>query len=192
MTCTANLIKNTASMYWESVDEILCQAFFIKNTLIMGKSNSARIEEWIKSKGVVDRCCSGLSQHDWHANSAMVLCRVENILNDIEWTLIKAEYGYDLSGIIDLTSYVLDRDSYIQPLECDALLEYLFIQNKTYRQLQDKFDWGSQKLNRKLSHVKSIINKLHYECIEKLEIKMGDNILVKSSKDLGYSGVYAC
>lgn len=169
MTCTANLIKNTASMYWESVDEILCQAFFIKNTLIMGKSNSARIEEWIKSKGVVDHCRSGLSQHDWHANSAMVLCRVENILNDIEWTLIKAEYGYDLSGIIDLTSYVLDRDSYIQPLECDALLEYLFLKNRTYTQMQDKFNFSAPKLNRKLRHIKTIINKLHCDCISKLD-----------------------
>jgi hypothetical protein len=174
---------------YKSIDHMLCEAFYINNKLIIGKSNSARIEEWIKSKGVVDRVSSGLNQHDLHANSTMILTRVSNILNDIEWMLIKAEYGYDLSGIIDLTNYVLNRDSYIQPLECDALLEYIFIRNKTYIQLQDKFDWGAQKLSRKLAHVKSIINKLHYECIEKLEIKMGDDILVKESKDLEYSAV---
>ena len=129
---------------YTSIDHMLCEMFFIKNTLIMGKSNSARIEEWIKSRGVVDRSKSGLSQHDMHANSSMLLTRVERILNDIEWTLINAEYGYNLSGIIDLTNYVLARDSYIQPLECDTLLEYLFTRNKT-------------------SHVKTIINKLHYD-----------------------------
>ena len=85
---------------YTSIDHMLCEVFFIKNTLIMGKSNSARIEEWIKSRGVVDRSESGLSQHDMHANSSMLLTRVERILNDIEWTLINAEYGYNLSGMI--------------------------------------------------------------------------------------------
>ena len=148
---------------YTSIDHMLCEVFFIKNTLIMGKSNSARIEEWIKTRGVVDRSKSGLSQHDMHANSSMLLTRVERILNDIEWTLINAEYGYNLSGIIDLTNYVLARNSYIKPLECDTLLKYLFTWNKTYIQLQDKFDWEAQRLNRKLSHVKTIINKLHYD-----------------------------
>ena len=171
---------------YTSIDQMLCETFFIKNTLIMGKSNSARIEEWIKSRGVVDRSKSGLSQHDIHANSALLLNRVEHILNDIEWTLVNAEYGYDMSGIIDLTNYVLDRDSYIKPLECDALLEYLFTRNKTYIQLQDKFDWGAQRLNRKLSHVKTIINKLHCDCIDKLEVGMSD-ILVKLGKNMEYS-----
>lgn len=162
---------------YESIDHMLCEAFYIKNKLIIGKSNSARIEEWIKSKGVLDRMESGLSTHDLHANSAMILNRVEAILNDIEWTLIQAEYGYDLSGIIDLTNYILQKDGYIKPLECDALLEYLFIRNKTYRQIQDKFDWGTQKLNRKLNHIRTIINKLHYECIEKLELKMNNSYM---------------
>lgn len=162
---------------YTSIDHMLCEVFFIKNTLIMGKSNSARIEEWIKSRGVVARSKSGLSQHDMHANSSMLLTRVERILNDIEWTLINAEYGYNLSGIIDLTNYVLARDSYIQPLECDALLEYLFTRNKTYIQLQDKFDWHKCTVRRKIKHVKRIINKLHYDCIAKLEVSMQDIIV---------------
>ncbi len=162
---------------YTSIDQMLCETFFIKNTLIMGKSNSARIEEWIKSRGVVDRSKSGLSQHDIHANSALLLNRVEHILNDIEWTLVNAEYGYDMSGIIDLTNYVLDRDSYIKPLECDALLEYLFTRNKTYIQLQDKFDWHKGTVRRKIKHVNRIINKLHYDCIAKLEVNMQDVIV---------------
>lgn len=162
---------------YTSIDQMLCETFFIKNTLIMGKSNSARIEEWIKSRGVVDRNKSGLSQHDIHANSALLLNRVEHILNDIEWTLVNAEYGYDMSGIIDLTNYVLDRDSYIKPLECDALLEYLFTRNKTYIQLQDKFDWHKCTVRRKIKHVNRIINKLHYDCIAKLEVNMQDIIV---------------
>lgn len=152
-----------------SVDEILCQAFFIKNTLILGKSNSARIEEWIKSKGVAGGCHSGLSQHEQHAGSAMILKRAESALNDIEWALVQAEYGYDLSRIVDLTKYVLLKAPSLHPLECDALLEYLFLKNRTYRQLQDKFDWSAPKLNRKIKHIKKIINKLHYECICKLD-----------------------
>lgn len=162
---------------YTSIDQMLCETFFIKNTLIMGKSNSARIEEWIKSRGVVDRSKSGLSQHDIHANSALLLNRVEHILNDIEWTLVNAEYGYDMSGIIDLTNYVLDRNSYIKPLECDALLEYLFTRNKTYIQLQDKFDWHKGTVRRKIKHVNRIINKLHYDCIAKLEVNMQDVIV---------------
>lgn len=162
---------------YRSIDDMLCESFFIKNTLIMGKSNSARIEEWIKSRGVVDRSKSGLNQHDIHANSALLLNRVEHILNDIEWTLVNAEYGYDMSGIIDLTNYVLDRDSYIKPLECDALLEYLFTRNKTYIQLQDKFDWHKCTVRRKIKHVNRIINKLHYDCIAKLEVSMQDIIV---------------
>ena len=175
---------------YESIDDMLCEVFYIKNTLIMGKSNSARIEEWIKSKGVIDRGTSGLTQHDLHANSAMILSRVENILNDIEWTLIKAEYGYDLSGIIDLTNYILRKDSYIQPLECDALLEYLFIRNRTNSQLQDKYDLSAPKLNRKIRHVKIIINKLHYDCISKLEEQMDYDC--KLMQNIEFKPVYAC
>lgn len=169
MTCTANLIKNTASMYWESVDEILCQAFFIKNTLIMGKSNSARIEEWIKSKGVIDRCCSGLSQHDWHANSAMILWRAQEVLNDVEWSLIKAQYGYDLSGIVDLTNYILSKTDDLTILECDTLLEHLFLHKIKQPDIQDRFDWSKGKLHRKLIKVKRVINQIYNDCIVKLE-----------------------
>ena len=164
MTHTPDLIDEP-----QTVDEMLCQAFFIKNTLILGKSNSARIEEWIKSKGVAGGCHSGLSQHEQHAGSAMILKRAESVLNDIEWALVQAEYGYDLSSIVDLTNYILRKDSYIQTLECDALLEYLFVRNRTYRQLQDRFDWSAPKLNRKIKHIKKIINKLHYDCICKLD-----------------------
>lgn len=155
---------------YESIDHMLCEAFYIKNKLIIGKSNSARIEEWIKSKGVLDRMESGLSTHDLHANSAMILNRVEAILNDIEWTLIQAEYGYDLSGIIELTNYVINKAPSIQLLECDTLLEYLFLKNRTYTQLQDKFNWSKGRLHRKLNQIKRPINYLHNECIKKLEV----------------------
>lgn len=171
MTHTPDLIDED-----QTVDEILCQAFFIKNTLILGKSNSARIEEWIKSKGVAGGCHSGLSQHEQHAGSAMILKRAESVLNDIEWALVQAEYGYDLSGIVDLTKYVLLKAPSLQPLECDALLEYLFLKNRTYRQLQDKFDWSKGRLHRKLRQVKRPINYLFNECIKKLELILKDKV----------------
>ncbi|PIT41854.1 hypothetical protein BHC43_00325 [Snodgrassella alvi] len=157
---------------YESIDDMLCEVFYIKNTLIMGKSNSARIEEWIKSKGVIDRGTSGLTQHDLHANSAMILSRVENILNDIEWTYIQAEYGYDLSGIIDLTNYIVARTNGLSRLESDTLLEYLFVGQIKQSTMQDKFNWSKGKLYRKIRRIKLVINRLHNNCIIKLESKM--------------------
>lgn len=157
---------------YESIDDMLCEVFYIKNTLIMGKSNSARIEEWIKSKGVIDRGTSGLTQHDLHANSAMILSRVENILNDIEWTYIQAEYGYDLSGIIDLTNYIVARTNGLSRLEIDTLLEYLFVGQIKQSAMQDKFNWSKGTLYRKIRRIKLVINRLHNDCIIKLETKM--------------------
>lgn len=157
---------------YESIDDMLCEVFYIKNTLIMGKSNSARIEEWIKSKGVIDRGTSGLTQHDLHANSAMILSRVANILNDIEWTLIKAEYGYDLAGIIDLTNYIVASTNGLNRLESDTLLEYLFVGQIKQSAMQDKFNWSKGKLYRKIRRIKLVINRLHNDCIIKLESKM--------------------
>lgn len=161
---------------YESIDHMLCEVFYIKNKLIIGKSNSARIEEWIKSKGVLDRMESGLSTHDLHANSAIILNRVEAILNDIEWTLIQAEYGYDLSGIIELSIYVLARINGIILLECDTILEYLFVKQIKQSAIQDKFNWSKGKLYRKIKQVEYIINQLHNDSIIKLESSMADVI----------------
>jgi hypothetical protein len=158
---------------YKSIDHALYQSFRIKATLIMDKSNAATIAEWIKSKGVVDRSRSGLSQHDWHANSAMILSRAKEVLNNIEWSLINAMYGYDLSGIVDLTSYILSKTDDLTILECDALLEHLFLRKIKQPDIQDRFDWSKGKLHRKLTKVKRVVNQIHNECIIKLETDMG-------------------
>lgn len=164
---------------YRSIDDMLCESFFIKNTLIMGKSNSARIEEWIKSRGVVDRSKSGLSQHDIHANSVIILSRAKLILNDVEWSLVNAHYGNDLSSIIDLTNFITSNTSGLTLLECDALLEHIFLPKSMLKQrkvrqidIQDRFNWSKGRLFRKMVKVKKQVNKLYNDCITKLEIDM--------------------
>lgn len=164
---------------YTSIDQMLCETFFIKNTLIMGKSNSARIEEWIKSRGVVDRNKSGLSQHDIHANSVIILSRAKLILNDVEWSLVNAHYGNDLSGIIDLTNFITSNTSGLTLLECDALLEHLFLPKSMLKQrkvrqidIQDRFNWSKGRLFRKMVKVRKQVNRLYNDCITKLEIDM--------------------
>lgn len=164
---------------YRSIDDMLCESFFIKNTLIMGKSNSARIEEWIKSRGVVDRSKSGLNQHDIHANSVIILSRAKLILNDVEWSLVNAHYGNDLSSIIDLTNFITSNTSGLTLLECDALLEHLFLPKSMLKQrkvrqidIQDRFNWSKGRLFRKMVKVKKQVNKLYNDCITKLEIDM--------------------
>lgn len=165
---------------YQSVEHMLCEVFFIHNTLIMGKSNSARIEEWIASKGVSDRCTTGLNQHDLHANSAMILSRIERTLNDIEWILVNAEYGHDLSGIVDLTKYVLSKTNGLAIEESDVILEYLFTRKPSQMAIQDRFNWSKGKLYRKIDRVKRVINKLHCDCIGKLELAL--NTLISKNR----------
>lgn len=164
---------------YESIDHMLHQVFHIINTLIIGESNIARIEEWIKTRGVVDRCESGLSQHDYHANSVIILSRAKLILNDVEWSLLNAHYGNDLSGIVDLTNFITSNTSGLTMLECDALLEHLFLPKDLHKQrkmrqidIQDRFNWSKGQLFRKMTKVRKQVNKLYNDCITKLEIDM--------------------
>lgn len=78
MTYITGLIDDTRSPC-KSIDEMLCQAFFIKNTLIMGKSNSARIEEWIQTKSRFIYSTIGVRcfKRDWYCFIYLDLVRKE-------------------------------------------------------------------------------------------------------------------
>ena len=110
-----------------------------------------------------------MTQHDWHANSAMIRARVERLLNHLELCAVEAQYGSNLSRIVDLSSYILDQQQGIPLLFCDALLSHIFSGNPKQAQIQDRFDIGRVTLWRKKKQVGGIVAGLLDNAICKLE-----------------------
>ncbi|OAM31478.1 hypothetical protein A7P95_00125 [Eikenella longinqua] len=134
-----------------------------------GLNNTAQICHWVEDKGVSRGGGQGMTQHDWHANSAMIRARVERLLNHLELCAVEAQYGSNLSRIVDLSSYILDQQQGIPLLLCDALLSHIFSGSPKQMQIQDRFDIGRVTLWRKKKQVGEIVAGLLNSAICKLE-----------------------
>jgi len=132
-------------------------------------NNTEQICHWVEDKGVSRGGGQGMTQHDWHANSAMIRARVERLLNHLELCAVEAQYGSNLSRIVDLSSYILDQQQGIPLLLCDALLSHIFSGSPKQMQIQDRFDIGRVTLWRKKKQVGEIVAGLLNSAICKLE-----------------------
>ena len=94
---------------YQSVEAALSHAYRLSCMRIEPLNNTAQICHWVEDKGVSRGGGQGMTQHDWHANSAMIRARVERLLNHLELCAVEAQYGSNLSRIVDLSSYILDQ-----------------------------------------------------------------------------------
>lgn len=154
---------------YQSVEAALSHAYRLSCMRIEPLNNTAQICHWVEDKGVSRGGGQGMTQHDWHANSAMIRARVERLLNHLELCAVEAQYGSNLSRIVDLSSYILDQQQGIPLLLCDALLSHIFSGSPKQMEIQDRFDIGRVTLWRKKKQVGEIVAGLLNSAICKLE-----------------------
>ena len=154
---------------YQSVEAALSHAYRLSCMRIEPLNNTAQICHWVEDQGVSRGGGQGMTQHDWHANSAMIRARVERLLNHLELCAVEAQYGSNLSRIVDLSSYILDQQQGVPLLLCDALLSHIFSGSPKQIEIQDRFDIARVTLWRKKKQVGGIVAGLLDSAICKLE-----------------------
>nr|DAO68951.1 MAG TPA: hypothetical protein [Caudoviricetes sp.] len=154
---------------YRNIDECLRDVYRFGALRIEPMGNTAQICYWVENKGVSRGGGHGMTQHDWHANAAMIQARVERLLNHLELCAVEAQYGSNFSHIVDLSSYILDHQQGIPLLLCDALLSHIFSGSPKQAQIQDRFDIARVTLWRKKKQVGGIVAGLLDSAICKLE-----------------------
>ena len=156
---------------YRSVDEALRHVYKLWGVRIEPQNNTAQVMDWIERKGVRG-ASSGLTQHEWHANSAMIIKQVECILSRHELAVVELHYtgGLKADGIIDLTAFIERENKGVNLLICDAMLAHIFGSLKQ-EAIQDKYDLGRKYVYRQKKKVSAIINALLNSAWAKLEIE---------------------
>ena len=125
---------------YRNLDECLYDIYRFGALRIEPMGNTAQICEWIKAKGVTGGTGS-LTQAEWHANAAMIQARVERLLDRFELAVIEMQYSeFDRHNIIDLSAYVLERHTRLNPILCDKLISHLFTERPRLVAIQDSLD----------------------------------------------------
>ena len=88
-------------------------------------NNTAKVCAWCESKGVMGGG-GELTQAETHANAAMIISRIERVLNRCELAVIECTYSENMSGIVDITAYIEEQNVGVNLLLCDNILSNLF------------------------------------------------------------------
>lgn len=144
---------------YRTVEEVLGDVYKIRGVRMEPLNNTAAVCEWCKNKGV--KYGGGdLTQAETHANAAMIISKIERVLNRYELAAVECKYSDDLSGIIDLTAYIEEQNNGVNLLLCDAILSNLFIGRPKYTEIMDRYDVSKGSVCRQFKKVKSIIAAL--------------------------------
>ena len=156
---------------YRSIDEALRHAYKLWGVRIEPKNNTAQVMDWIEHKGVRGGG-SGLTQHEWHANSAMIIKQVERILSRHELAVVELHYtgGQKVDHITYLAEYIEREKLGVNMLILNAMLAHIFGSLKQ-EAIQDKYDLNRQYIWRQKKKVNAIINALLESAWVKLEIE---------------------
>ncbi|KLT73265.1 hypothetical protein PL75_03300 [Neisseria arctica] len=153
---------------YRSVDEVLRDVYRLHAVRIEPMNNTAQVMQWCEYKGV--RGGGGeLTQHEHHANAAMVIARVERVLNRYELAVVQCQYSADYSGIIDLTAFIERQNKGVNLLICDAVLSNLFSGQPKQTAIMDKYDLSKGHFYRQQKKVKGIVAALLDSAVCKLQ-----------------------
>ncbi|GMQ50357.1 hypothetical protein LST1_06450 [Neisseria elongata] len=155
---------------YRNTDEALRDAYRFGSLRIEPQNNTAQICRWIESRGVPP-ARSGLTQHEWHANAAMIQARVERLLTPAELAVIELHYtgGQKQDGMIDITAYIEAQNKGANLLLCDDLLGNIFTGRPRISAIQDKYDLSRATAFRKLHRTKRIVAFLYNTVMLKIE-----------------------
>lgn len=167
---------------YQSVDQALAAAYKLWAVRIEPLNNTAQIMDWCANKGVLQGG-SDLTQHEHHANAAMIISRVERVLNRFELAAVELQYtgGLKADGIVDLTALIEEQNKGVNLLICDDLLMNLFTGTPGRMQIQDKYDFSERTFHRQKNKIKKSIAELLNSAICKLEIEFEKSKIIMPS-----------
>ena len=141
---------------YKNVEQVLRDVYKIQGVRMEPLNNTASVCAWCESKGVMGGG-GDLTQAETHANAAMIISRIERILNRYELAAVECKYSADLSGIIDLTAYIEEQNNGVNLLLCDAILSNLFTEQPKKTAIMDKYDISKMTLWRQFQKVRVIL-----------------------------------
>lgn len=146
---------------YRNLDECLKDVYRFGALRIEPMGNTAQICHWVENKGVSRGGGHGMTQHDWHANAAMIQARIERLLDRFELATVEMEYGaVDLHNIVDLSLYVLQQHQKINMLLCDSLIAHHFTGRPRRVDIMDRYDLSNGKFYRQYGKVAGCLNGL--------------------------------
>ena len=154
---------------YKNVEQVLRDVYKIQGVRMEPLNNTASVCAWCESKGVMGGG-GDLTQAETHANAAMIISRIERILNRYELAAVECKYSADLSGIIDLTAYIEEQNNGVNLLLCDAILSNLFIGYPKQTNIMDRYDVSKATVWRQQKKISQIIARLE----ETAQIKLYD------------------
>ena len=155
-------------MYY-TVEQVLEDVYKIRGVRMEPLNNTASVCAWCESKGVVGGG-AGLTQAETHANAAMIISRIERVLNRYELAVVECKYSEDLSGIVDITAYIEEQNNGVNLLICDALVSNILREVPKQVDIMDKYDIPRKTLYRQTKKASQQIAKLE----EAIQIKLYD------------------
>lgn len=155
-------------MYY-TVEKVLEDVYKIRGVRMEPMNNTASVCAWCESKGVTGGG-GDLTQAETHANAAMIISRIERVLNRYELAVVECKYSEDLSGIVDITAYIEEQNNGVNLLICDALVSNILREVPKQVDIMDKYDISKMTLWRHSKKVSQQIAKLE----EAIQIKLYD------------------
>lgn len=152
---------------YKNVEQVLLDVYKIRGVRMEPMNNTASVMHWCESKGVMGGG-GDLTQAETHANAAMIISRIERILNRYELAAVECKYSADLSGIIDLTAYIEEQNNGVNLLLCDAILSNLFTEQPKKTAIMDKYDINKMTLWRQFQKVRVILARIETSAYLKL------------------------
>lgn len=154
---------------YHTVEQVLADVYKIRGVRMEPMNNTASVMRWCESKGVTGGG-GDLTQAETHANAAMIISRIERVLNRYELAVVECKYSEDLSGIIDITAYIEQQNEGVNLLICDALVSNILREVPKQVDIMDKYDISKMTLWRHSKKVSKQIAKLE----ESIQIKLYD------------------
>lgn len=154
---------------YRTVEQVLADVYKIRGVRMEPLNNTASVCAWCESKGVTGGG-GDLTQAETHANAAMIISRVERVLNRYELAVVECKYSEDLSGIVDITAYIEQQNEGVNLLICDALVSNILREVPKQVDIMDKYDINKMTLWRHSKKVSKQIAKLE----ESIQIKLYD------------------
>lgn len=154
---------------YHTVEQVLADVYKIRGVRMEPLNNTASVCAWCESKGVTGGG-GDLTQAETHANAAMIISRIERVLNRYELAVVECKYSEDLSGIVDITAYIEEQNEGINLLICDSLVSNILREVPKQVDIMDKYDISKMTLWRHSKKVSKQIAKLE----ESIQIKLYD------------------
>ena len=154
---------------YKNVEQVLLDVYKIRGVRMEPMNSTASVCAWCESKGVTGGG-GDLTQAETHANAAMIISRIERVLNRYELAVVECKYSEDLSGIVDITAYIEEQNNGVNLLICDALVSNILREVPKQVDIMDKYDISKMTLWRHSKKVSQQIAKLE----EAIQIKLYD------------------